>query len=241
MAKYPAHSAMNWSEAKWSLADDDAQDQAKPGGAEDVIFTLNSGDVTMDEGSAALGGLDMAGHVGTLDIDGQTLDIDGVAELEGTIEDTATGGAIEVSGALVKSNALSAPGIAITLNGTGTVTCGGNSDGLLTVNTAQSPSDSFQLAAITADADTWDANSGTDQGQALVGGTLTTVGYVDVTIDKDAFIVLNASITKYAANDGALYIGGLTHRIYRAGATHIHWKNGTAGQNVTLNATSFGV
>ena len=27
---YPAHSAMNWSAATWSLADDDAQNQAKP-------------------------------------------------------------------------------------------------------------------------------------------------------------------------------------------------------------------
>ena len=105
---YPAQSptAMNWSEAKWSIADDDAQDQTKPIVGDTVKFTNNSGDVTLDENSAL--GLaefdesDGTGYAGTFALGANTLDVNGDTTLDGNF--TASAGAvIEVSGALLFS------------------------------------------------------------------------------------------------------------------------------------------
>jgi hypothetical protein len=61
---YPAQVAQNYSEAKWSLADDNAQDETKPVAGDTIVLTSNSGLVTCDEawacaelGSDSTGGL----------------------------------------------------------------------------------------------------------------------------------------------------------------------------------------
>jgi len=51
---YPAQVAQNYSEAKWSLADDNAQNQTKPVAGDTIICTVNSGKVTCDETWAAV-------------------------------------------------------------------------------------------------------------------------------------------------------------------------------------------
>jgi len=67
-----------------------------------VVFDYASGDVVLNENSAALGELDMEGYAGTLSKSGdRTITVDGAVALGGTI----TGGVI------------------ITLTGTGTITC----------------------------------------------------------------------------------------------------------------------
>ena len=64
---YPAWVDMNWSEAKWSQADNDARNETKPVAGDTVIFTANSGNVVLDEDSAArLASLDMTGFTGSL-------------------------------------------------------------------------------------------------------------------------------------------------------------------------------
>jgi len=44
----PAHVAQNFSESKWSLADDNAQDQSHPVAGDEIVSTANSGKVTCD-------------------------------------------------------------------------------------------------------------------------------------------------------------------------------------------------
>lgn len=51
---YPAQVAQNYSEAKWSVADDNAQNETKPVAGDTIICTASSGKVTCDEPWAAL-------------------------------------------------------------------------------------------------------------------------------------------------------------------------------------------
>ncbi|MBC8218628.1 MAG: hypothetical protein H8E73_09200, partial [Planctomycetes bacterium] len=51
---YPAQVAQNYSEAKWSVADDNAQNETKPVAGDTIICTASSGKVTCDEAWAAL-------------------------------------------------------------------------------------------------------------------------------------------------------------------------------------------
>ena len=67
---YPSQEAtMNWSASEWSLADDNAKDQAKPaaGQGDTVIFTANStAAMAVDEATAVLSSLTTTGYTGTI-------------------------------------------------------------------------------------------------------------------------------------------------------------------------------
>lgn len=65
---------MDLSEAKWSIADDNAQDHVKPALGDGIASTANSGVVTLDEDTAALVLCDLsAGAAGCLDLNGNSL------------------------------------------------------------------------------------------------------------------------------------------------------------------------
>ncbi len=142
---YPAHEPVNWSEAKWSLADDNAQNQAKPAVGEDdtVRFSQDSaggGTLTLNENSAALAELDMAfatDYVGTLAFGTNTIDVDGDCILAGTLTASA-GAALEVSGSFYKVAGMTdLPALLdIELNGTGLVETNNVGGGTVTVLTA---------------------------------------------------------------------------------------------------------
>ncbi len=109
---YPAQETVSLSEAKWSLADDNAQDQVKPaaGQGDTVIFTENSGSMLVDEAPATVAGWNMAGdgdYAGTLGIGAYTIDVDGDAILAGTI--TSTSGSFDVTDDLTVITATSFP------------------------------------------------------------------------------------------------------------------------------------
>ncbi len=77
---YPVQdpSTMDWSASTWALTDGGAADQAKPalGQADIIIFTLNSGAVTLDEDSETLGSLSMTGYDSTLTMGVFDIDVD---------------------------------------------------------------------------------------------------------------------------------------------------------------------
>ena len=89
---YPVQSpaSMDWSASTWALTDGGTADEAKPEAGDTVNFTVNSGDVTVDENTAALAGLDMSNYTGTLDLGTYTLTVDGMCQLYGTIIGTGT-------------------------------------------------------------------------------------------------------------------------------------------------------
>ncbi len=136
--KFPSQDAgpTNWSAADWSLADDNAKDTVKPGAGDVPIFTVNSGDYTLDEASASLGGLTMTGYAGTLGMGSNTIDVNGNAILDGTI--TATAATLEVSGNLTLTTAMTnlPAELNCEMNGTGTLLGNGVSLGSFEVNTA---------------------------------------------------------------------------------------------------------
>ena len=58
--KYPSHESYQlWSDPLWSLADDDAQDTAKPEAGDDAVLTALSAAVGLD-GPEACDSLDMS-------------------------------------------------------------------------------------------------------------------------------------------------------------------------------------
>ena len=73
--KYPTHDAgpTDWSVAAWDDDDTNSKDEAKPGAADDVDFTANSGSIVLNEDTPALTSLEIDG--GTLTLDGdRTID-----------------------------------------------------------------------------------------------------------------------------------------------------------------------
>lgn len=155
---YPpqAHAGSHlWSENDWSLTDGGTTNQPKPAGADHVHMTLNSVSVTLDENSAALDDFTLIGYVETLHLATFTLDIDGPAILDGTI--TSSGGVIEIEGNFTLTTGLSSD-IYITLDGTGNVTCNGNSAGQVTNNTTgtNTVADAFAAYSWTNTAGEWD-------------------------------------------------------------------------------------
>lgn len=65
---YPSQSpTQNWSASSWSLADDNARDQAKPISGDSGVFTaLSTPNIALDEDSATLAALTLTGYAGTL-------------------------------------------------------------------------------------------------------------------------------------------------------------------------------
>ena len=136
-AKYPVHApaSQNWS-ANWCDGDDGVQDVVKPGAADIPTFTPNSGNVTMDENSAALGGFTMTAYSGTLAMGAWDINVDGDCTIAGAFSASA-GAILSVSGSLSVASGSTIPDtMGILLDGTGNVPCTGVSLGLLTVNTA---------------------------------------------------------------------------------------------------------
>jgi len=221
---YPAHSAMNWSDAKWSLADDDAQNAGPPGAGDGFIFTSNSGDVTLTASPGVAFGVGyMTGYTGTLDLGPYTLDIDAAVMLDGTITGSGTisvtgncevkfgtdlsgwTGKLLVDGAdaqSLKTNGVSMPAIEINKGG-GTCTA----QDAVTVHDA----DGFLLAAGTYD----DGGNAHNIAGSIrrTGGTLTTAATWTMTADGtlqqnnhygSAFYDLNVANGVTATNDSAI-------------------------------------
>jgi len=92
---YPVQSpaSMDWSASTWALTDGGTADEVKPAAGDTVLFTANSGDVTVDETApltGALAVLNMTNYTGTLDLGTYTLTVDGICQLFGTITGTGT-------------------------------------------------------------------------------------------------------------------------------------------------------
>ena len=102
---YPTQDAgpTNWSAASWSLADDNAKNQAKPDATDTVIVTVNSGAITLDEDGHGLQ-LTMTGYTGTLAMGANDLDIVEDVALDGAITGTGT---IYSGGPLVLTSGMS--------------------------------------------------------------------------------------------------------------------------------------
>ena len=117
---YPSlETAMNYSAAEWSLADDNAKNHVAPVDGDSVRITVNSATtitVDTDQIDIELAGLDMTGYTGTFAMGGNDLDVDGPAVLDGTI--TASGAAIYVAGTLDNKTVLPA-GLTVELDATG--------------------------------------------------------------------------------------------------------------------------
>lgn len=114
---------MNWSDAKWSLADDDAQNEAKPaaGEGDTLVFTANSAMLGINENSAALTDLTMTGYANSLVFNSTyTIDVDGDAILAGNFMGTGT---IQVAGDIeTKIGTSIASTVTIEHNGAGAIT-----------------------------------------------------------------------------------------------------------------------
>ena len=164
---------MNYSDSKWSTADDNAQDTAKPGAGDVPIFTANSGNVTMDESSAALGGLTMTGYANTLAMGTYAIDVDGDAVLDGTI--TSGGGdEIACSGNLTKTSGMTTlpAGLVIIMDGTGNLTCNSVAGGAMSVNSGGT--------VTCADAQTWTSYTFTAGTVNYASQTLTVAGAISL-------------------------------------------------------------
>ena len=128
----------NWSNANtWALTSGGAPGAGKPVGGQDAIFDSNSGNVTMDEHSAAgLNLLDMLNYYSTLAMGTYEIDVNGNVTTGGTIT-AAAGARITLTGSFTKSPFSLSPlpdDLAINLDGAGNVTCNSFAGGALTIN-----------------------------------------------------------------------------------------------------------
>jgi len=102
MADKYAVATANWSSTDaWSLSSGGLPGAAKPQAGESVIFDANSGNITvsLDENTASLGGLNMTGFTGTLDLLGYNCDSSGDTTIDGTFTGTGNllcGGSLEI-------------------------------------------------------------------------------------------------------------------------------------------------
>ena len=177
--KYGAQAPYNWS-ANWCDPDDGVQDVVKPAIGDVAILTANSAAATLDENSAALGGLTLTGFADTLAFGTNTIDVDGNAIVVGELT-TGAGGTLEVSGDLtVAATAVIPDALIVTLNGTGDVDAAASA-GDVRVNTAGTHTaiSALTCAAFTLTAGTYD-DGGLDHDVAgdisLGGGALTSTG-----------------------------------------------------------------
>lgn len=104
-------------------------------------------------------------------------------------------------------------------------------EGNLLVASGLEPTVCTPLAAKTATGDGWDSAS--DEIDIPANAV-----EIHIYVDKDAFLVVNA-LTDDPAQNGARYVGDQTHVIACRGSTKLHYKNGDAGQNITVEATAF--
>ncbi len=96
------------------------------------------------------------------------------------------------------------------------------------------------LAPRTAAGNGWDADATgtalvTKEEIAIPSGT----EFLHVRLNQPAYIVPSNVLTD-PATDGVVYDAGITHVIPCRGYSYLHYKNFTAGANVTVTATAFG-
>ena len=137
---YPSQDAtMDWSSGDWSVADDNAKNHVAPIDNDTVRITANSSaaiTLDADQIDIELAGLDMTGYTGTLTDDGtpRNLDVDGNVVLAGNVIQT-TNFLIECSGSMTLTDGMTATGLQLTLDGTGTFTSNNVTVGDLVINT----------------------------------------------------------------------------------------------------------
>ena len=255
---YPAQDAMNWSAAEWSLADDNAKNQAKPAGGDTVYFTFNSGDVTLDENSAALAALamDAAGdYVLTLALGANTLTVDGSCGLVGTITGTGT---IDAGEGQFVQEATVANGVTLLLTTSGSdpiywVGTGGSVDinctGTYTLGTACNSYALTVTAGTLAGAEqTWTVGAGGFEPKA--GAIFTGTLIVDLSAAAGAYDqtdgeIAAAAVLNVTTGSGGFSFAALTRtgtlNITMAEDANIEWNTYSASaliSSLTVNATA---
>ena len=179
--RYAPHVAFNWSDAVWSAADDNAQDQAAAGAGDIAAFTANSGDCTLTANVDDLQQLYMVGYPNgkTLALGTYYIDVDGTCHLDGTITASA-GGKIYCSTGLGKTAAMADLGdnVAIECDGTGFISCSSVGGGDLIINAgggSVEASDAGLWASFTLTAGTYtdSANAHTIAGKIAINANMT--------------------------------------------------------------------
>jgi hypothetical protein len=203
---YPAQVAQNYSEAKWSLADDNAQNETKPVAGDTIICTASSGKVTCDEPWAALA-LSATGAC-EWDFGAQTASVTNVITLDNmtvtTAAATITGdvnlGDVGGAGALTMSDTLTIDG-SFLLDG-GTLTMATNK---LTVSGSYIKTSGTMVTPGELEmTGTADLDSGTNNYPAKIS----TVGAITVTLTGTSY-TNNANI----GTGSTLAIGGQTFHV----------------------------
>lgn len=202
--KYAPQTAFNWS-GNWCNSDDGIRDVVKPGAGDICFLTVNSGDCTLDEDSATLGGLSMAGYPNgrTFAFGAFDIDVDSAVILDGTI--TSTSGILYVSGAFTKAAGMAAlpSTLTVELDGSGDVTCNAITGGKLTINTSGTITlgdDNFWANWTIRGAGTFDYDSNdlaivgnineggsvalANQGTTFITGTATACKFSDATANR---------------------------------------------------------
>ncbi len=227
---YPTQDAgpTNWSAASWSLADDNAKNQPKPVSGDMVIFTANSGGITLDENSAELAALTMTGYSSALGMGVNSIAVDGAVALAGTIT-ASNGSEIECSGNFSAADILP-DNLIVTLDGTGNVTTVSASAAALIINTAGT-----HTAASTQFWDSFTLTGGT----YVDGGDAHTIAG-SIILSADTF---TSTGTWTMTAEGELNSGGkiFAELIVGAGATFdatmtgdVRFKKATLAAEVTL-------
>ena len=90
-----------------------------------------------------------------------------------------------------------------------------------------------RLASRTAADDTWDSDA--LGALAIPDGTY----FLVVHTDQPAHVFADTAATAPTGSDGAIYTATTTHVIACRGASQLHYKNASAGSNVTVSATAF--
>lgn len=131
--KYAPYTAFVWSD-NWCDSNDGVQDVVKPGIGDAAVLTVESGDCTLDEDTAALASLATVNYSGTLDLNGWDIDVDGPVITGGTTVATA-GDKLYVSGSADLFADLPSE-LTLVMDGTGNLDLNGNTGGDIEINTA---------------------------------------------------------------------------------------------------------
>jgi len=230
---YPVQSpaSMNWSASTWALTDGGTADEVKPAAGDTVNFTANSGDVTLDEGSAALIEFDMTDYAGTLALGDKTLTVDGPCDLYGTITGTGT---IDAGEWVFVQYATVANTVTLLLtNSTGSVSIfwagtGGNVNINCTgTYTLQTPCNSYALTmtagTLAGGAQTWTVGAG---GFTFTNGTISGTLTVGLSAAAGAYVQTNGTIATGAILNVTTGTGAITYTALT--------KTGTGAINVTI-------
>ena len=89
------------------------------------------------------------------------------------------------------------------------------------------------MASPTATDDTWDSDA--LGSLAIPDGTY----FLVIQTDQPAYVFADTTSAAPNGNDGVIYPATATHTVACRGASQLHYKNASAGSNVTLSATAF--